>query len=33
MALDTAFLPDPEPDPHHTSSPTAHLLDEFQLFG
>lgn len=33
MTLDTAFLPDTEPEPHHASSPTAHLLDELQLFG
>lgn len=33
MTLDLAFLADTGDEPHHASSPTAHLLDELQLYG
>ncbi|HML92973.1 DUF2493 domain-containing protein [Methyloceanibacter sp.] len=33
MTLDPAFLADAGDEPHHASSPTAHLLDELQLYG
>ncbi|PKP78228.1 MAG: hypothetical protein CVT81_05160 [Alphaproteobacteria bacterium HGW-Alphaproteobacteria-3] len=33
MTLDILFRPDAGDEPHHTSSPTAHLLDELQLYG
>lgn len=33
MTLDPFLLPDTGDEPHHASSPTAHLLDELQLYG
>jgi len=33
MTLDLAFLADTDDESHHASSPTAHLLDELQLYG
>lgn len=33
MTLDPVLLPDTDDEPHHASSPTAHLLDELQLYG
>src|SRR3546814_13239423 len=33
MTLHNPFLDPFDDEPHHTSSPTAHLLDELQMYG
>lgn len=33
MTLDSVLFPDTGDEPHHALSPTAHLLDELQLYG